>query len=162
MQTPASIAKHPIHPMLIVFPIGLWVFSFVCDVVFRITQLPLWSDIAFYTMAGGIIGAILAALPGFIDMLAIRDPQPRKIAWTHMVLNLLAVVLFAVNLYLRTMSDAGATIPFVLLLIGVCVLAVSGWLGGELAYVHRVGVQPPPQPLREEPRETAERLRRIV
>ena len=55
MHTPASIAKHPIHPMLIVFPIGLWVFSLVCDIVFRITDRTLWNDIAFYTMAGGLV-----------------------------------------------------------------------------------------------------------
>jgi uncharacterized membrane protein len=162
METPASIAKHPIHPMLIVFPIGLWVFSFISDIVFRFTDRTVWSDVAFYTMAGGIVGALLAAVPGLIDLLAVRDPQTRKIGWTHMILNLVAVVLFAINLYLRTGSEPGARIPLILSLIGVCFLAVSGWLGGELAYVHRVGVQPSPEPVRERARETTERLRRIV
>jgi uncharacterized membrane protein len=162
MQTPASIAKHPIHPMLIVFPIGLWVFSFICDVVFKMVSTPVWNDVAFYTMAGGLVGALLAALPGFIDMLALREREPRRIAWTHMALNLVAVALYALNLYLRAHYDAGAMLPFVLSLLGVCLLGVSGWLGGELAYVHRVGVQPALQPVREAPHDMAERMRRIV
>jgi len=162
MQTPASIAKHPIHPMLIVFPIGLWVFSLVCDIVFRITDRTLWNDIAFYTMAGGLVGALLAAVPGLIDLVAIRDPGTRKIAVIHMAVNILALALFAVNLYLRMNGHPGAMVPFVLSIAGVCALGVSGWLGGELAYVRRVGVQPSPQPVRGQSRESTERLRRIV
>ena len=63
MRTPASIPKHPIHPMLIVFPIGLWVFSLISDVIFLLRENPLWNDIAFYTMIGGLSGALLAAIP---------------------------------------------------------------------------------------------------
>ena len=59
MTSSASIAKHPIHPMLVAFPIGLWVFSLVCDFIYRGTTTPIWSDLAFYTIAGGIIGACL-------------------------------------------------------------------------------------------------------
>src|ERR1043165_7011472 len=110
MQTPASIAKHPIHPMLIVFPIGLWVFSLIADIVFRITDRAVWNDVAFYTMAGGIVGALLAAVPGLIDMLAIRDPETRRIAVIHMAVNILALALFAVNLYLRMNVEPGAVV----------------------------------------------------
>ena len=65
MQTPASIARHPIHPMLVPIPIGLWVFSFVCDLFHAGgASAQAWTTVAFYTMAGGIIGALLAVLPG--------------------------------------------------------------------------------------------------
>ena len=68
MRTPASIGKHPIHPMLIVFPIGLWFFSLACDLI-RLAGATndAWSIVAFYAMVGGLFGALVAAVPGFID-----------------------------------------------------------------------------------------------
>src|SRR5690348_7249457 len=74
MQTPASIARHPIHPMLVPIPIGLWIFSFVCDLFHAGgATAEAWTTVAFYTMAGGIIGALLAALPGLIDLLSLPE-----------------------------------------------------------------------------------------
>jgi uncharacterized membrane protein len=146
MSTPASIAKHPLHPMLVVFPIGLWVFSLISDFVFLLGRDSRWNDVAFYTMAGGLIGAVLAAVPGFVDMFSISDKKVGKIAWNHMILNLIAVVIFAVDFYLRLRNPAGAIFsivlsPIVLSLAGVLFIAVSGWLGGEMVYVHGMGVQ---------------------
>ncbi|HXE56381.1 MAG TPA: DUF2231 domain-containing protein [Gemmatimonadales bacterium] len=141
MSTPASINKHPIHPMLVVFPIGLWVFSLVCDLIYVLgARDPVWNDMAFYTMAGGIVGALIAAVPGFIDFLAIREPQVRRIAITHLTLNLLSVGLYAFNLGLRARSAPGASVPIGLSAITVVILGISGWLGGELVYARGVGV----------------------
>src|SRR5215470_4031103 len=119
MNTPASIGKHPIHPMLVAFPIGLWIFSLISDIVFILGKSLIWNGIAFYTMLGGTIGALLAAVPGFIDMLSIPDPKVGKIAWNHMVLNLVVVAIFALNLYLRIVLPAAASVPILLSLIGV-------------------------------------------
>jgi uncharacterized membrane protein len=141
MSTPASIAKHPLHPMLVVFPIGLWVFSLISDFVFLLGGDARWNDVAFYTMAGGLIGAVLAAVPGFFDMFSISDKKVGKIAWTHMMLNLIAVVIFAVDFYLRLRNPAGAIFPILLSVAGILFIAVSGWLGGEMVYVHGMGVQ---------------------
>jgi uncharacterized membrane protein len=77
MKTPTSIKAHPTHPMLVTIPIGLWIFSLAADIIYvgRLTSNPeLWREIAFYTMAGGIAGALLAAIPGFIDLLSVTDP----------------------------------------------------------------------------------------
>ena len=150
MSTPASIAKHPIHPMLVVFPIGLWIFSLISDFVFLLTDDAVWNDVAFYTMAGGLIGAVLAAVPGLFDMFSISDKKVGKIAWNHMILNLIAVVIFAVDFYLRLGNTRGATFPIVLSVVGVLFIAVSGWLGGEMVYVHGMGVRQ--QSAREAPR----------
>ena len=141
MSTPATIAKHPFHPMLVVFPIGLWVFSLVSDFVFLLGGDARWNDVAFYTIGGGLIGAVLAAVPGFLDMFSISDKKVGKIAWNHMILNLIAVVIFAVTFYLRLHNPAGAPLPIVLSVAGVLFVAVSGWLGGEMVYVHGMGVQ---------------------
>jgi uncharacterized membrane protein len=155
MSTPASIAKHPIHPMLIVFPIGLWVFSFVCDLVYLFQGTSLWADLAFYAMAGGLVGALLAAAPGFIDFLSIGPADVRRIARAHMLINLATVALYAVNLWLRTWSPPLALLPVVLSGIGLVLLGISGWLGGELVYVHGMGVEAASRPGGERERRVA-------
>ena len=146
MASPASIQKHPIHPMLIPFPIGLWIFSFVCDVIYAMGWGgAVWNDLAFYTMVAGMLGALAAAVPGYIDYRSLTDPQTMTIGRWHMLTNLSIVVLFAVNLSLRMWSEPGAILPVLLSLIGIAMLGVSGWLGGELVYVHGVAVEPEPR-----------------
>ena len=123
MNTPASIGKHPIHPMLVVFPIGLWIFSFISDLIFLLGNNLLWNDIAFFAMLGGLVGALLATVPGMIDMFSITNPKVGKIAWNHMLINLGALGVFGLNLYLRTVLEAGAFIPIFLSVFGVLLLA---------------------------------------
>jgi uncharacterized membrane protein len=141
MSTPARIGGHPIHPMLVPLAIGLWVFSLVCDLIYRFGGgSDVWVALAFYTLAGGIAGALLAAVPGFIDLLSLPPGKVKKIAVAHMAINLGAVVLFAVNFGLRLNALPGAPVPILLSVVGVALIGVSGWLGGELVYVHGVGV----------------------
>ncbi len=72
MASPASVAKHPIHPMFVVFPIGLWIFSFIMDLIYYFgSGTEIWNIVALYTMIGGIIGALIAAVPGLIDFLSL-------------------------------------------------------------------------------------------
>ncbi len=142
MHTPAQVAKHPIHPMLVVFPIGLWVFSFICDLAFRFgSGNPDWEVVAWYTMIAGIVGALVAAVPGFIDMLSLPSPVKRT-ALTHMAINLTVTALYLINAWVRRegVSDGGIWLS----LVSVAALAVSGWLGGEMVYVHGVAVETEP------------------
>lgn len=142
MASPASIFKHPIHPMFVVFPIGLWIFSFISDLIFYFGGgVAVWREVAYWTMAGGVIGALIAAVPGYIDFRSLSG-GPKRIATWHMGINLGLVVLFAVNLWLRAGGAAIAPLPLVLSLIGVVGLGISGWLGGHLVYVHGVAVEP--------------------
>ena len=69
MKDRVRFKNHPIHPMLIPLPIGLWIFSLAADIIFRAGGNPSWSTVAYYSMAGGIVGAIIAAVPGFLDFL---------------------------------------------------------------------------------------------
>ena len=143
MRTPASIAGHPIHPMLVPLAIGLWIFSFVCDLTFVLgSGASLWYTLSFWTMIGGIAGAVIAAIPGTIDMLSLKG-APKKLALTHMAINLTIVLLYAVNLGMRIGGDPVAGIPLALTIVSVALLAVSGWIGGHMVFVHRVGVQEP-------------------
>lgn len=147
MRTPASIAKHPIHPMLVPLPIGLWIFSLVCDLVFVFgSGDPVWATVARYTLAGGIVGALAAAVPGFIDMLSLTGRRKRT-ALVHMSINLTVVVLYALNLWLRLAAPGDTpvqamTLPVWLSALAVALLAVSGWLGGHMVYVEHVAVGP--------------------
>ena len=147
MASPASFNGHPIHPMIIPFPIALWVFSLIADIVYLWRGNPVWRDwIAFYALLGGIIGAAVAAVPGLIDWLSITDKAVVKIANWHARLNVIALLVFAVSFYLRTTSGASLisgsyTIPVALSVLGVILITVSGWLGGEMVFKHGVAVK---------------------
>jgi uncharacterized membrane protein len=146
MASPASIGGHPIHPMIIPFPIALWGFSLVADVIYLWRGNPVWKDwIAFYTLLGGIIMAAVAAVPGLIDWLSLTDKAVVKIANWHARLNVIALVVFASSFYLRTTSGASLvsgsyTIPVALSVLGVVLITISGWLGGEMVFKHGVAV----------------------
>ena len=143
MRTPANIAGHPIHPMLIPLPIGMWILSFACDLAFVFgSGDPVWSTVARYSMAGGIIGALAAAVFGFIDLMSL-PAEPRKTGLAHMSINLLVVVLYVINFWLRTRSPDNPGGLVWLSLAAILLLVVSGWLGGKMVYVMRVAVSEP-------------------
>jgi uncharacterized membrane protein/nitrite reductase/ring-hydroxylating ferredoxin subunit len=136
---------HPLHTLLVHFPIGLFFFSFVLDLgslIFR--SAPGMVAGAYYSMAFGLIGALIAAAPGFADYFDIRRDHPAKRTATwHMRLNLCAVVLYAANLYLRHDQLAAASVPAIGLALsfaGVALLSVSGYLGGKMVYDDGISV----------------------
>ena len=147
MASPASIGGHPVHPMIIPFPIALWVFSLVADVIYLWRGNPVWKDyVAFYALLGGIIGASVAAVPGLIDWLSLTDKAVVKLANWHARLNVIALLVFAASFYLRTTSGADMisgsyTIPLALSVLGVILITISGWLGGEMVFKHGVAVE---------------------
>ena len=156
MRTPANIAGHPIHPMLVPLPIGLFVFSFVCDLIYVFgSGNPTFAIVALYTMAGGIVGALAAAIFGFIDLLSL-PAEPRRTAVTHMTINLVVVVLYVINFWLRSGTPEAPGGYVWLSLIAIALLVVSGWLGGKMVYVYGIAVSAAgdakiaePRPVRE-------------
>jgi uncharacterized membrane protein len=143
METRATVAKHPVHPMLIPFPIALWIFSLASDLISLFGfGGPVWKDIALYTMVGGIVGGLAAAVPGYIDYRSLSDPVIVRVAQMHMIINVGLIVLFTINVGLRIMYGTEALLPVFLSVLGVAALGVSGWLGGKLVYVQGVAVQP--------------------
>jgi len=129
--------------MLVPIPIGLWIFSLVAD-LFQAggSTNPAWSTVALYCMGGGIVGALLAALPGLIDLLSL-PPGPRRTALTHMAINLTVVALYAINFWMRLQSPGAPGKLVWLSLIAIGLLVISGWLGGKLVYEHGVAVDVP-------------------
>ena len=141
MRTPAQIAGHPIHPMLVALPIGMWIFSLAADLIaLRSASPETWQAAALYTMVGGIIGALAAAVPGLIDMLSLRDHAIKRTAIKHMALNLTIVALYAVNAWMRMQDAASNSVLIGLSAVAIALLSVSGWLGGKMVYEAGVAV----------------------
>ena len=144
MKSKANIGGHPIHPMLIPFPLALWGTSFAVDVLFYFLRHPTLLVIAKFMIAAGCLGAIAAAIPGIIDWLAIKTGDVKRVANWHARLNVAALVVFAISLLLRTGSYSELvgrrlTLPFLLSLVGVILILISGWLGGELVFRYGSG-----------------------
>lgn len=139
-MTGARIGKHPIHPILVAIPIGLCAFSVFADIV-RLAGLggPAWFDLAKYAIAGGIVGALLAAVPGFVDYLSITDARVRDIAFAHSVTALFVVALYGLSFWLRWSGDQGL-LPVTISAVGLVLLGLVGWLGGEMVFVHGMGM----------------------
>ena len=148
MKSKAAIAKHPIHPAIVVIPIGAWFATLVGDVAYTMTRDPFWYQFAFWTMLIGILGALGAALFGFIDYFGVRMSEAgHRVARAHMLINLCVVVSYAFNLWLRwdgaaLLTTAPGRWPMAMWLeiLTFAVLGFSGWLGGELSFRHKVGV----------------------
>lgn len=145
MKSKAAINKHPLHPALVVVPIGAWFATLVGDVAYAATGRPFWYEFSYYTMLIGLIGALAAATLGFIDYFGVKmSTAGYRMAKIHMTINLIAVTAYAFNLWLRmdakAMDGAAWTTAFILQLVTFAALGVSGWIGGSISYKHKVGV----------------------
>ena len=142
MESKAKLLGHPIHPMLIVFPLGLLATAVIFDVISQVGGNGAWSGMAFYLIAAGLIGGLSAAIFGLIDWLAIPSgTRAKAIGLWHGVGNVVVVALFALSWSLRRGTpNAPGTLALTLSFAGVLLALVTGWLGGEMAYRHRIGV----------------------
>ncbi|MEU6090807.1 DUF2231 domain-containing protein [Streptomyces sp. NPDC047085] len=137
---------HPFHPILVTVPIGAWVTSLVFDIASHVVHRPgFLTQSSEWLIAVGVIGALLAAMVGFLDLFAIPAGTPAfRTALVHMTLNLLVTAAYVVNFLWRHGDyTAGGRVgigPLVLSALSVAVLAVSGFLGGKLAYRYGVRV----------------------
>lgn len=141
-QSTASIAGHPIHPMLIPFPIAFFVGTFVCDIIYWQTASAAWADATLWLLGAGLIMAALAAVAGLTDVLGDARVRALSDAWWHAGGNVLVVLIELYNWYARYSEGAAAIVPkgIVLSLIVTCILLFTGWKGWEMVYRHRVGV----------------------
>jgi uncharacterized membrane protein len=141
MKSRAAIAGHPLHPIFVTIPIGLWSFAPLCDLVYIFGWGDAsWKSAAFYCIGGGIAGAVPAIVTGLIDYPIVQGVRARLIAKFHLMLNTVVSVLFLISFGLRysEFKTTFGLLPVVLSFVGAGVLGISGWLGGEL--VSRFGV----------------------
>ena len=140
MESRAKLFGHPIHQMLIVFPLGVLAMALVFDLIARFAGWPDLHRASYYMIAAGVISGLAAAVFGLIDFLAIpRGTRARRIGAFHGVGNVVVVALFALSWFLRREDPAHpAVLPIALAAGGALLATVTGWLGGEL--VDRLGV----------------------
>jgi len=148
MKSSASIAGHPLHPILVAFPIGLWTFGFVADLVYLfLSSNYAWKETAFFCIGGGLIGAVVAAAPGLVDYAGITGKgRLKKIAVAHLILNVGALAIFGASFALRWGEQAAQTsslLPVALAGFGVLFITVAGWYGGEMVYKYKMAVSEP-------------------
>src|SRR5215510_6854174 len=141
MESRAKLLGHPIHPMLIVLPLGLFIAAVVFDALFLWRGYAIFATVAYWNIIAGIIGGLLAAVFGLIDWLAIpAGTRAKRIGLLHGGANVIVVLGFALVWWLRNEApEVGATTTqFAIEIIALALGAVAGWLGGEL--VDRLGV----------------------
>jgi uncharacterized membrane protein len=141
MESKVKLLGHPIHPMLVVVPLGLFIAAVVFDALYLWRGSPAFATIGYWNIAGGIIGGLLAAVFGLIDWLAIpAGTRAKRIGLLHGGSNVIVVSAFALVWLMRSgTADPAPTTGVFLLEAGALMLgAVAGWLGGEL--VDRLGV----------------------
>jgi uncharacterized membrane protein len=145
MESKAKLLGHPIHPMLIVLPLGLLAAAVVFDVVYLSSDNTLFANIAYWNIAVGILGGLLAAIFGLIDWLNIPGgTRAKSVGLWHGVGNVVVVALFAVSWFIRrgAPEHVPTTLALILSFAGVGLSLVTGWLGGELVDRMAVGVDP--------------------
>lgn len=142
MESKVKVAGHPLHQMLIAFPLGLLTTAVIFDVIFLVTNDSRWTLAAYYMIGAGVVGGLVAAVPGALDWYAVpRRTRAKRIGLIHGIGNVVVVALFALSFLLRREQPATPpTEAIVAGLIGVGLALITAWLGGELVARLAVGV----------------------
>lgn len=144
MKSKASLKSHPIHPILVCFPIAFFIGTFVFNVLGLLFDNTHFNQTAGYLAIAGIGSALLAAVPGIIDYLYTVPPKSsaKKRATKHGLTNVTVVIIFSIALLLHEEEDVSVLIITMLQGVGVFLLAFGGWMGGTLVYRNQIGVDP--------------------
>jgi uncharacterized membrane protein len=144
-KSKASIAGHPIHPMIVPFPIAFFIGALACDLAYLKTVNLSWFVGAEFLLGAGLVMAALAAVAGMTDFASESRIRNLGVAWFHAGGNIIIVLLEAYNLYMRyTGGPVTMDTGLVLSVVSVVLLLGTGWLGGEMVYRYGVGVSDRP------------------
>jgi uncharacterized membrane protein len=141
-HTEVAVAGHPLHPMLVTFPIAFLLGALGSDVAFWYTADPFWARMSLWLLGGGTVMGALAGLAGTVELLAISGIRLRGASWSHFVAAVMLLSVACTNWLTRLDDPTGAVLPFGLYLsaLGALLVAIAGWLGGTLVFEHRVGI----------------------
>ena len=137
----AAILGHPIHPIMVGFPIAFLSGALLSDLAYLFLRDPFWAQASLWLVAAGVVSGLLAAVFGLTDFVTIRRAR-HATGWIHLVGNLLAVLLSLGNWIMRIEDPQEGVLPLGLVLSAIVagILLVTGWMGGELAFRYKVGV----------------------
>ncbi len=142
MESRLKVLGHPLHTILIVFPLGLFVTSVIFDVIRMISGNAFFAEVAFWMIGAGLIGGLFAGSAGLADYVAIpRGTRAARIASYHGIGNLFVLVAFAIGWVARSYAQPHGELSvfsFICSVVGLMLGGVTAWLGGEL--VDRLGV----------------------
>lgn len=143
--THVAIIRHPLHPMLVPFPIAFLVSVLASDLAYLYLNDAFWAQVSYWLLAGGTVMGLVAGLVGTVELLAVRHIRHRVSAWSHFVAAVTLLGIAAANWGLRHGEPESAVTPWGLYLsgLGVFMVGMSGWLGGALVFEHKVGVVDP-------------------
>jgi nitrite reductase/ring-hydroxylating ferredoxin subunit/uncharacterized membrane protein len=144
MKSKAQIKGHPLHPILVAFPIAFFTGAFLFDLAGLILQRQGLHTTAMYLNGAGIAGGLAAAIPGIIDYIHTVPPAStaKERATKHALLNTINIVLFIAIFYIRRNGSASAYLITALEMAGIVILSIAGWMGGTLVYRNQIGVDP--------------------
>ncbi|MFU8854686.1 DUF2231 domain-containing protein [Micromonospora sp. SL1-18] len=145
MESRLKVLGHPLHPMLVMFPVALLVIAVIFDVIDVAGGPDYLAEAAYWNIAAGLIGGLLAAAAGSVDLFALpAGTRAKQVGLTHAVANLAVILLFAavwvVRLGAESRAAGGALIAIEV--VALAILGISAWLGGELVDRLGVGVDP--------------------
>lgn len=152
MKSRLQFGGHPIHAMVVGYPIGLYSTALVCDVVYVLSHETFWFRMAFWTLVFGVVTHLAAAATGLPDFLVVmrEKTEARRPAASHLIFGMGLLVVQGLNLAVRNWGEApaggSAAMPLIVNVIAVALVGVQGWYGGELVYRHLVGVDLPELP----------------
>ena len=141
LRSQTTLGGHPVHPMLIPFPIAFLVGAFASDLAYWGTADPFWALASAWLIGAGFVTGALAAVFGLIDFLFIRRVRALSAAWYHFVGNAAVLLISLWNGAMRMDNAEGAVLPLGIILSAVVtvLLLITGWFGGTLAYEHKIG-----------------------
>ncbi len=137
-----AIAGHPLHPLIVTFPIAFLTGAFATDLGYWLSKDFFWARASLWLIGAGFIAGLIAALTGMLDFLKIDRVKKHSAGWIHMLGNVAALLLTLVNWWLRWDNVEGAVLPagIIISLVVASLLGVTGWYGAELIYRHKVAV----------------------
>jgi uncharacterized membrane protein len=141
-RSTASLAGHPLHAMLVPFPIACFVGAFLTDLTYWRTADMMWANFSIWLITAGLVTGVLAAAAGLTDFFGSRQIRSVRSAWYHGGGNGLALILSLFNAFVHSRDAYTSVVSTGLILSGLVVLILlfTGWLGGALVFRHRVGV----------------------
>jgi uncharacterized membrane protein len=138
-----AVAGHPLHPMLVTFPIAFLLATFASDLVFLYDGDVFWARMSLWLVGGGTVMGVVAGVAGTIEVLTVRGIRRRPAAWNHFVASVMMLAVAFANWMWRIPDPEAAIMPWGLALstLTAALVAYAGWLGGTLVFEHQIGIE---------------------